>query len=487
MNPSAASQIPPIPAGLTGDALIAAINDKIRRVASLGAGFADLTSNASLASPADFGLATAFSKLVASVTSGISYDAQGNIKVVPGTNGIVVDGSGNVTVQPNVRLSVNAQGFLTTTPTPGIAGTSGQIVVPGGTATAGLIAALQASQLRIQNKAIGTLQIADASIGTLQCQNLFVTNALIGIAAIGTANIQTAAITDALIVSLVASKITAGSLVAGVVYTGTIFATQVGSGTFPVGVVYAGTILATQIGSGTLPVGVIYAGTINATQVNAGTLSAVNVSAGTLVLNLNGITTQIANAIAGSYFSGLSVKDNSTSGSIQLVAVGGSGAGLRILNPAGVQIVSIPPGQSQGGISLANSAGTSWCDLDGSFGGGLGRINLLTGAELDIAGTTVIDSSRNGTFAALTRNGLTVLNTAGSAVKMACGRATFNGSGLKVVATGLTTVVSAVANVIGTTWGTEFVTPQTPAGGSVSFWSNNAGSGADFFWQAFGT
>jgi hypothetical protein len=154
------------------------------------------------------GLNLAFGKLTASITSGLGFDADGNIVVINGS-GIAIDANGKVTVQAGVGLAIDSDGFIVVNTGVGLDTTGGAVFIPGGAITQSLIAALAVGQAQLQdnsvtstkipNAAIQTAHIGAAQITTALIANGQITQALIGDLAVGTANIQNGAVTTAVI------------------------------------------------------------------------------------------------------------------------------------------------------------------------------------------------------------------------------------------------------------------------------------------------
>ena len=123
------------------------------------------------------GLALTFGALVATVSSGLTFDMSGNI-VVKNGSGIAIDGTGHVTVNAGVGLTVSG-GFLVVDAGTGLSTTGGQVFIPGGAITTALLAALSVGTAQIQNAAVTSTQIAAATITTANIGAAQITTALI--------------------------------------------------------------------------------------------------------------------------------------------------------------------------------------------------------------------------------------------------------------------------------------------------------------------
>lgn len=313
------------------------------------------------------GLAVAFGKLVASVTSGIGFDSNGNIIVIQGS-GISLNG-GKVSVNPGVGLKVDGSGFLVVDPGIGLGFTSNQLVIPGGAITNALLATLSVASANIQNGAVGTVKIAAAAITTALIANAAITTALIGTAQVATANIQNAAITTALIANLAVGS------------------AQIANATIVAGNIAAATILGANIANATITTANIVS--LNASQINAGTITSVNMVSGTLTLNLNGVTTTIANSSGSGGFIGVTVADNTSSGAVLIIGLPSNGAQILIKDISGVNATQI----TAHGFSMNDNAGTSYFQCAASGGSG-GTVNILTGSTLGVGGHSVLTTNQ---------------------------------------------------------------------------------------------
>lgn len=364
------AQIPDIPVNAQGRELVTAVNDRLRRIkanvqadtviASLGS--SNLLGN---------GLAIAFGKLVAKVTSGIAFDANGNISVVNGS-GIAIDGAGRVSVNPGVGLQIDGSGFLTVRTNTGLTADASGVYIPGGSITNALLAALSVARANIQAGAVGATEIASASITTAHIQsaaittaliaNAAITNALLGSAVVGTANIQNAAITTALIANLAVGNAQINDLAANKITAGTISASV--SMTAP--------NISSTSGS-------------NSVTLTSGALTCLGATAQAQLLSGNMVCTTVGGGVSASY--------------------GVSSAGW--LDSSGFTRVSC---SSSNGIRIGN-LGSVYIALDYTSAN-------FTSCPIQINSVTVIDASRNGNFVNLSFSG-TGPYTAGTGISIA--------------------------------------------------------------------
>lgn len=122
-------------------------------------------------------------------------------------------------------------------------------------------------------------------------------------------------------------------------------------------------------------------------------------------LNLNGVTTSIENL--NSAVGVLSIKslDNATS-----YYSGATPTGFELLDNLGNSLGSLRSSGASGHLDLSNVAGTNTVNLITGGGGApklsiasaAGTVSMSPGTPLSVFGNTVIDSSRNGSFASVT-------------------------------------------------------------------------------------
>ena len=316
---------------------------------------------------------------------------------------------------------------------------------------------------------ITSSDILNATIGTADIGNAQITNALIANLAVDTAQIANLAVGNAQINDLAATKITTGTLAADVILASNILATQISAGTLSAVNISAGTF-ALASGDESMAINAtdgfkqIQPSTGNFTRMLGGGFRCSN-AAGTLTATM--------------HTDGIGVGDGSIKFSEMI------NTRVSVNNALGGYRAALLLHANDGRVVVNNAAGAEMARLDS--GGGLGQTDsgyvLCKSSGGDLKAEMGVNASGDGEVKINSNYAVVHVTTKKEIVANSVQLA----SGSKAVASGLTSIDSAVAVIVGGSAPTEYVGTNTPTGGSVTFYSSNASSSAWIHYIIIGT